>query len=70
MLTNALAIVASTLAGFAVPTFSYLKYRAYANTVRHVVDKLGRDGLEKLDAVVPPSNSTQHMPLRRDRSST
>lgn len=55
------------LTGFAVPTFGYLKYRAYTNTVRHVVDKLGVDGLEKLRVVVPPSNLARHLPFRRDR---
>ena len=65
MLTNVLTILASVLTGFGVPTFGYLKYRAYTNSVRHVVDKLGVDGLEKLGVVTPPQNLTRHLPLRR-----
>jgi hypothetical protein len=68
MLMNVFTIVASVLTGFVVPTFGYLKYRAYTNTVRHVVDKLGVDGLEKLRVVVPPSDLTRHLPFRRDRN--
>ncbi len=67
MLMNVLTIVATVLTGFAVPTFGYLKYRSYTNTVRHVVDKLGVDGLAKLGVVVPPSNLTRHLPFRRNQ---
>jgi hypothetical protein len=66
MLMNVLTIVATALTGFAVPTFGYLKYRSYTNTIRHVVDKLGVDGLAKLGLVVPPSNPTRHSPFRRN----
>ncbi|WET81070.1 hypothetical protein P3102_07525 [Amycolatopsis sp. QT-25] len=55
MLVNILTGVASALPGLTVPTFSYLKYRAYLKTVRHIVDALGGDGLKKIDAVRPPS---------------
>lgn len=65
MLLNVLAIVASVLTGFAVPTFGYLKYRSYMSTVRHVVDKLGVRGLEKLVVVAPPPNLMRHLPLGR-----
>ena len=70
MLMNVLAILATVLPGFAVPTFGYLKYRAYTNTVRHVVDKLGVDSLEKLTVVVPPSNLARHLPFGRDQKRT
>jgi hypothetical protein len=56
MLNNILPLVVSVLTGVVVPTFDYLKYRAYTNTVRHVVDKLGVDGLEKLGVTVPPAS--------------
>jgi hypothetical protein len=65
MLANVLTIVVSVLTGLAVPAFGYLKYRAYTNTVRDVVDKLGVDGLEKLGVVAPPPNLAQHVPRRR-----
>lgn len=67
MLINVLTIAVSLLTGVAVPTFGYLKYRAYTNTVRHVVDKIGVHGLEKLSVVVPPSNLARDLPFRLDR---
>jgi hypothetical protein len=64
MLVN---ILTAALPGLAVPAFSYLKYRAYLKTVQHVVDSLGGDGLEKLDAVLPPSSLVRQSPSpRRD----
>lgn len=65
MLANVLAIAASVLTGLAVPTFGYLKYRAYMNTVRHIVDKLGVSGLEKVGSVAPPSRLTRELPFGR-----
>jgi hypothetical protein len=62
MLVN---ILTAALPGVAVPTFSYLKYRAYLKTVRYVVDNLGGDGLDKLNAVLPPSTSMRQSPSPR-----
>lgn len=70
MFINVLTIAATLLTGCAVPTFGYLKYRAYTNTVRHVVDKLGVDGLEKLDVVDSPSSPARRAPARDAGSST
>lgn len=67
MLINVLTIAAYLLTGVAVPTFGYLKYRAYTNTVRYVVEKVGVDGLEKLDVVAPPWNLARNLTLRGDR---
>ncbi|WP_410627058.1 hypothetical protein [Amycolatopsis sp. cmx-8-4] len=66
MLVN---ILTAALPGLAVPAFSYLKYRAYMKTVRHVVDNLGGDGLDKLDAIRPPSLVRQSQSPRRNASS-
>ena len=66
MLVNVLTIVGSVVAGLAVPAFGYLKYRAYTNTVRHVVDQLGVDGLEKIPVVFPPANLGQQLQYRHD----
>ncbi|WP_410676888.1 hypothetical protein [Amycolatopsis sp. cmx-4-68] len=62
MLTNVLTVAAPALAGLAVSAFGFLKYRAYTRTVRHIVDKLGVDGLKHLDAIVPPSNPQDTRP--------
>jgi hypothetical protein len=61
MLMNVLSIVACTASGFTVPMFGYLKYRTYMSTVRHIVDTLGVDGLERLTAVAPPSSMVQRL---------
>ncbi|WP_290062241.1 hypothetical protein [Amycolatopsis solani] len=65
-----LNILTAALPGVAVPAFSYLKYRAYLKTVRHVVDNLGGDGLDKLDMVLPPSGPIRHSPSHRRQSSS
>ena len=67
MLANVLAIAASVLTGLAVPTFGYLKYRAYMNTVRHIVDRLGVNGLENIGAVAPPSKVARELPFGRGK---
>ncbi|MFD8496008.1 hypothetical protein [Amycolatopsis sp. NPDC059657] len=66
MLTNVLTVAASALAGLAMSAFGFLKYRAYTRTVRHIVDKLGVDGLKSVDAIVPPSNLARPAPAKTD----
>jgi hypothetical protein len=66
MPANVLAIVLTVLSGVALPAFGYLRYRAYTATVRHVVDRLGVDGLYELDKIAPP-DLPRRLPARRRR---
>lgn len=49
---------------FAAGLFGYLRYRNYSKLARHVVDKLGVDGLKALDHVAPPSGPAQALTRR------
>lgn len=65
MLVNVLTVSLTLLPGLAVPTFGYLKYRAYTKTVREVIDKLGVEGLSCVKAITPPPSPS--LRVRRDR---
>ncbi|MER5670956.1 hypothetical protein [Pseudonocardia alni] len=52
---------------FAAGLFSYLRYRSYTKLMRHVVDKLGVEGLQATGPITPPVRSRSSLPRRRQQ---
>jgi hypothetical protein len=59
-----LYILLASVGSVAASTFGYLKYRAYVDLAKHVVDVLGEDGLSRLSAVEPPAQRSSSGLLR------
>jgi hypothetical protein len=58
-------LVAVAVVGSIVTSvFGYLKYRAYLDMARHVVDNLGVEGLRNFSALDPPEHAVQRFPHR------
>lgn len=52
-----LFLLIGLLGSTATAAFSYFRYRAYINLVRHVADRHGVDGLNSMSSIAPPQLS-------------
>lgn len=52
---------------FATGLLGYLRYRSYTKLMRHVVDKLGVEGLQAAGPITPPVRSLPPLPRRRQQ---